>query len=269
MSKRYETLTLGVEDGVAVLTLNRPEKLNSLTAGMHEDLRAALAQVDGAIRAPQALRALLITGAGRAFCSGQDLSERQRGPGAPPPDLSASLRENYNPLILRIAQLPIPVVAAVNGVAAGSGANLALACDFVVAARSARFLQSFCRIGLIPDAGGTWVLPRLVGMARARGLSFLGDALSAEEALRWGLIWQVVEDDQLMLSAMALVRRLAEQATRGLALQKQAYAAAFGNSLAQQLELEARLQAEAGRTTDFAEGVAGFLEKRAPRFRGQ
>jgi 2-(1,2-epoxy-1,2-dihydrophenyl)acetyl-CoA isomerase len=269
MSKRYETVNLDVEDGVAVLTLNRPDKLNSFSAGMHEDLRAALAHVDGAIRAPQPVRALLLTGAGRAFCAGQDLSERQRAPGAPPPDLGASLRENYSPLIMRISQLPIPVVAAVNGVAAGSGANLALACDFVVAARSARFLQSFCRIGLIPDAGGTWMLPRLVGMARARGLTFLGEALSADEALRWGLIWQVVEDEQLMLSAMALVRRLAEQATRGLALQKQAFAASSGNSLEEQLELEARLQAEAGRTADYAEGVAGFFEKRAPHFRGQ
>jgi 2-(1,2-epoxy-1,2-dihydrophenyl)acetyl-CoA isomerase len=269
MPSPYETLHLQVADGVGVLTLQRPDKLNSFTARMHEELRDAFTAIEGAVQDEPALRALVLTGAGRAFCAGQDLAERNIDPAGPPPDLGASLRLNYNPLVRRIAALPIPVVAAVNGVAAGAGASLALACDLVLAARSARFVQPFCRLGLVPDAGGTWMLPRLVGMARAKGLAFLGEPLSAEQALQWGLIWQVVEDDQLLATACGLAGRLARQATRSFALQKQAFAASLGNTLAQQLELEAELQTQAGRTQDFAEGVRAFLERREPLLRGR
>lgn len=265
----YETLALEIDAGVAVLTLRRPEKLNTLTVRMHEELRQAFDAIERAVEDPQRLRALVITGAGRAFCAGQDLAERRRAAGEPPPDLGQSLRRNYNPLVARIAALPLPVIAAVNGVAAGSGANLALACDIVIAARSASFIQSFCRVGLIPDAGGTWILPRLIGMARAKGLAFLGERLSAEQALQWGLIWQVVDDADLMPSALALARRLAGQATRSFALQKRAFAMSLSNGLAAQLELEAQLQAEAGATADYREGVASFLERRDPVFTGR
>jgi len=265
----YETLTLELDAAVAVLTLRRPAKLNSFTEQMHEELRAAFDAIEAALQAPQALRALVITGAGRAFCAGQDLSERRRDPQQPPPDLGQSLRVNFNPLVARLAALPIPVIAAVNGVAAGSGANLALACDLVLAARSATFLQSFSRVGLIPDAGGTWSLPRHIGMARAKGLTFLGEPLSAEQALQWGLIWQVVEDAQLMPAALGLARRLAGGATRSFALQKRAYASSLQNALTAQLELEAQLQAEAAATVDYREGVAGFLERREPVFGGR
>jgi 2-(1,2-epoxy-1,2-dihydrophenyl)acetyl-CoA isomerase len=254
---------------VAVVTLNRPEKLNSFTAGMHEELRQALERVERAVEGPEALRALVLTGAGRAFCAGQDLSERKRAANDPPPDLGASLRKNYNPLVQRISVLPVPVIAAVNGVAAGSGANLALACDIVIAARSAVFIQSFSRVGLIPDAGGTWILPRLVGMARAKGLSFLGERLAAETAAQWGLIWQVVDDAELMDTALTLARQLAQQPTRSFVLQKRAFAASVSNSLPVQLELEAQLQAIAGGTEDYREGVASFFEKRDPVFGGR
>lgn len=265
----YDTLSLAFDAGAALLTLRRPEKLNSFTVRMHQELRAAFDAIEQAVDGPQRLRALVITGAGRAFCAGQDLAERRRAPGAPPPDLGQSLRQNYNPLIGRIAALPLPVIAAVNGVAAGSGANLALACDLVIAARSASFIQPFARVGLIPDAGGTWALPRLVGMARAKGLALLGERLGAEQALQWGLIWQVVEDAELIPSALALARRLAGQATCSFALQKRAFAESLANDLAAQLELEAQLQAEAAATADYREGVASFLERREPVFGGR
>jgi 2-(1,2-epoxy-1,2-dihydrophenyl)acetyl-CoA isomerase len=265
----YQNLALEIDQGLALLTLQRPAKLNSLTEPMHEELRAAFDAIEHALQGPQAPRVLVITGAGRAFCAGQDLSERQRSAGQPPPDVGRSLRHNYNPLVARIAALPLPVIAAVNGVAAGSGANLALACDLVLAARSAVFIQSFSRVGLIPDCGGTWVLPRLVGIARAKGLTLLAEPLSAEQALQWGLIWQVVDDEQLMPAALALARRLAGQATRALALQKRAYCASLQNDLATQLELEAQLQVEAAGTADFREGVASFLQRREPVFGGR
>jgi 2-(1,2-epoxy-1,2-dihydrophenyl)acetyl-CoA isomerase len=265
----FETIRLAISDGVAELTLHRPEKLNAFNAAMHEELRAAFDAIEGAAQASEPLRALTLTGAGRAFCVGQDLAERRRGPGEPPPDLGRSLRENYNPLIARIAALPLPVIAAVNGVAAGSGASLALACDLVLAARSASFLLPFARVGLVPDASATWALPRLVGMARAKGLAFLGERLGAEQAQQWGLIWQVEDDNALMPAARALARRLASQATRSFALQKRAFAASLQNDLAAQLELEASLQAEAAATDDYREGVASFLEKREPVFRGR
>jgi 2-(1,2-epoxy-1,2-dihydrophenyl)acetyl-CoA isomerase len=272
MTDRYETLLLEIDEGVARLTLNRPDKLNSFTQQMHEELRAAFDRIEAAVAAANPLRALLLTGAGRAFCSGQDLAERRIDPAdaaVPAPDLGRSLRANYNPLVLRLERLPIPVIAAVNGVAAGAGANLALACDLVVAARSARFIEPFCRLGLVPDAGGTWILPRLIGLARTKALTLLGEPLSAEQAQAWGLIWKVVDDAQLMPEALELANRLARQATSGFALQKRAFAASFGHSLEEQLELEADLQTEAGHSADFAEGVAAFLEKREARFRGR
>lgn len=265
---QFATLLLEINASVATLTLNRPDKLNSFTRQMHEDLRAAFTLIERAVQAGE-VRALLITGSGRAFCAGQDLSERRRAPGDPPPDLGASLRDNYNPLTLRIANLPVPVIAAVNGVASGAGANFALGCDLVLAARSAVFSQPFSRIGLVPDGGGTYTLPRLIGMARAKGWCFLADNLSAEDAQRWGLIWQVVDDAELLTTATQLAVKLASQATRSFALQKQAFAASMNNSLQAQLELEAQLQAQAAVTEDYREGVASFFDKRKPQFNGR
>lgn len=254
-----------VSDHVATLTLNRPARLNSVTAAMHEELRRALAR----LKADAAVRALILTGAGRGFCAGQDLEERQFTPGAAAPDLGASLGANYNPLVLGLRQLPIPVVCAVNGVAAGSGANIALACDIVVAARSASFVQAFSRVGLIPDSGGTCFLPRLVGDARARALAMLAERVSAEQAEAWGMIWKCVDDGELMNHVRELARRLAIAPTRALAHLKKALDASMGNSLAGQLELERGLQAELGRSDDYREGVTAFRQKREPRFTGR
>jgi 2-(1,2-epoxy-1,2-dihydrophenyl)acetyl-CoA isomerase len=252
-------------DGVATLTLNRPDKLNAFTVGLHRALAAALDAVEG----DATIRAVLLTGAGRGFCAGQDLAERAATMASGKQEGPSALEAWYNPLIRRLRRLEKPVVCAVNGVAAGAGANVALACDIVLAARSASFIQSFARIGLVPDAGGSYVLPRLVGMARARALAMLGDRLSAAQAAEWGLIWRVVEDDALMGEATALARHLAEQPTRALALIKQALNASPGNTLDQQLDLERDLQAQAAATEDFREGIAAFLEKRPPRFVGK
>jgi 2-(1,2-epoxy-1,2-dihydrophenyl)acetyl-CoA isomerase len=257
------TVLLDVDGYQATLTLNRPDRLNAITAGMHEELRDALKE----IRDDGGTRCLLITGAGRAFCSGQDLSERVF-PEDTVPDLGESLDKRYNPLVRSIRDLPMPVVCAVNGVAAGAGCNLALACDIVLAARSASFVQPYCQLGLIPDAGGTWTLPRLVGRARAMALAMLGDRVSAEQAEAWGMIWRVVDDDALMTEAHALVGHLASRPTRGLALTKRAINAAAGNNLEQQLDLERDLQRLAGRTADYREGVSAFMNKRDPRFKG-
>lgn len=261
----YEHIEFTVEAGVATLTLNRPESLNSFNTPMHEEVRAALKEVDREKR----VRCLLITGAGRGFCAGQDLSDRSVAPGGEGPDLADSIERNYNPLIRRLRTLETPVICAVNGVAAGAGANLALACDVVLAARSASFIQAFCKIGLVPDSGGTWHLPRLVGHARAMGLSLLGDRLSAERAEQWGLIWRCVDDDDLMPEARNMAAHFAKQPTRGLALIKRALNASWNNTLNQQLDLERDYQRLAGRTEDYREGVAAFLEKRAPRFQGR
>src|SRR5688572_23110750 len=246
------------EAGVQTITLNRPEALNAFTPEMHKELRAALEQaLDDA-----AIRAVLLTGAGRGFCSGQDLSQRKVEPGAAPIDLSVSLGSYYNPLVRRLRELPKPIVCAVNGVAAGAGANIALACDLVVAARSAAFVQSFARLGLVPDSGGTYFLPRLVGTARAMGLAMLAEPLSAEDAERWRLIWKVLDDERLMPEATELARRLASGPTKAFGLIKKALLASPGNSLDSQLDLERDLQRDAGFSEDYRKAVAEFLEKR-------
>ena len=254
-----------LEAGVQSITLNRPETLNAFTPEMHRELRAALEQA----RDDSAIRAVLLTGAGRGFCSGQDLSQRKVEPGAAPIDLSVSLGSHYNPLVRRLRELPKPIVCAVNGVAAGAGANIALACDLVLAARSAKFVQSFARLGLVPDSGGTWFLPRLVGPARAMGLALLAEPLPAEKAEQWGLIWKVVDDAALMPEAEKLCAHFATAPTFGLGLIKRAFNAAEDNDLSAQLDLERTLQREAGSHPNYAEGVKAFLAKRKPEFSGK
>jgi len=260
----YQDIAYVIEDGVATLTLSRPDSLNSFTAHMHGEVAEALTQAaeDGDVRA------VVLTGAGRGFCAGQDLNDRNVAPGERV-DLGDSVRRFYNPLIRRITTMEKPVLCAVNGVAAGAGANIALACDLVFAARSAKFVESFAMLGLIPDSGGSWHLPRLVGMARAKGMAMLMPKISAEQAKEWGLIWEVVDDDALMSTVMDLARHLVTQPTRGFALTKKAFAESMTNSLGQQLDLEEQLMREAGFTDDYAEGVAAFLEKRPPRYQGR
>lgn len=261
---QFETIQFEIDHGVAELRLNRPDNLNSFNTLMHDEVRQALTRV----AEDPSVRCLLLTGNGRGFCAGQDLSDRSVAPGAEPPDLGESIATNYNPLIRTLQNLPMPVICAVNGVAAGAGANIALACDLVLAARSASFIQAFCKLGLVPDSGGSWSLPHLVGRARAMGLALLGERLSAEQAEQWGMIWQVLDDDELQDKAMQLARHLATQPTQGLALIKQAINAAATNSMDQQLDLEKELQTVAGRTDDYREGVAAFMQKRPPSFKG-
>jgi 2-(1,2-epoxy-1,2-dihydrophenyl)acetyl-CoA isomerase len=261
----YENITFVVEARVARLTLDRPDRLNSFNDAMHADVRDALARV----KAEPSIRALLLTGAGRGFCAGQDLSDRAVAPGGAAVDLGASIERNYKPLVLALRSLPVPTVCAVNGVAAGAGANLALACDIVLAAKSASFVQAFSRIGLIPDSGGTYVLPQLVGTARALGLAYTGDKLSAEQAAAWGLIWQCVDDAELMPAAERLAAGLAAAPTLGLVATRRAMHAAAGHTLEQQLDLERDLQRELGYSADYREGVAAFMAKRPPKFTGR
>ncbi|MHC6226874.1 2-(1,2-epoxy-1,2-dihydrophenyl)acetyl-CoA isomerase PaaG [Pseudomonas sp. X10] len=260
----FEHILFDIDDGLAFLRLNRPEQLNSFNAQMHAEVREALKQV----RSTPGVRVLLITGEGRGFCAGQDLADRNVAPGAAMPDLGQSIEQYYNPLIRTLRDLPMPVICAVNGVAAGAGANIPLACDLVLAARSASFIQAFCKIGLVPDSGGTWFLPRLVGVARAKALALLGNRLSAEQAEQWGLIYQCVDDAALRDEALKLARHLAAQPTAGLALIKRGLNASLDNSLDEQLELERDLQRLAGRTEDYREGVAAFMAKRTPEFKG-
>ena len=260
----YQCILFEVKEGIARLTLNRPERLNSFNTQMHEEVRAALASIPGS-----SARVLVISGAGRGFCAGQDLNDRAVAPGGAPPDLGASIEKYYKPLVLALRSLPVPVIAAVNGVAAGAGANIALACDLVIAARTANFVQAFSKLGLVPDSGGTWFLPRLVGTARALGLTLLGDKLSAEQAVSWGLIWRCVEDAELAGVVDGLARQLAVAPTRGLARTRQAICESWGRTLEQQLDTERDYQGELGRTADYAEGVAAFGAKRAPNFTGR
>ncbi|HUD25001.1 MAG TPA: enoyl-CoA hydratase-related protein [Burkholderiaceae bacterium] len=264
MSQPFETIQLQIAQGVATVTLHRPDRLNSLSRPMLAELSNALGQV----RLDPAVRCLLLTGAGRAFCSGQDLDDESVDPALGPVDLGAVIEHGYRPIVLGIRDLPVPVVAAINGVAAGAGANIALACDVVIAARSASFVQPFCRLGLLPGAGGTWTLPRLVGPARAMGLALLGESLSGAEAQAWGLIWQCVPDDQLGARALELAARLAAGPTLAFARTKQAMQAAATQTLEASLELEGAFLRELGGSLDYREGVAAFRAARAPRFIG-
>ena len=257
----YDTITFALSDGIARITLNRPDRLNSFTRAMHGELAQAL---DAAADA----RVLLLTGAGRGFCAGQDLNDRAVAPGEAV-DLGDTVEASWNPLIRRLATMPQPVIARVNGVAAGAGANIALACDLVVAAKSAKFIQSFSALGLIPDSGGSWHLPRLVGQARALGLALTGEPLPAEKAADWGLIWKCVDDDALDAEVGALARKLASLPPLGLAAIKSLLRTTGERTLDQELDLQRDEMRRLGFTADYREGVAAFLEKRQPTFTGR
>jgi 2-(1,2-epoxy-1,2-dihydrophenyl)acetyl-CoA isomerase len=261
----YEAILFTIENGVAVLTLNRPDRLNSFTQAMHLEVRDALEK----LQADQSVRVLVLTGAGRGFCAGQDLGDRAVSPGSPGVDLGESVEKFYAPLVMTLRSLPLPVICAVNGVAAGAGANLALACDIVLAAKSASFIEAFCKLGLIPDTGGTWHLPRLIGHARATGLAMLGEKLSAEKAEQWGLIWRAVDDEALMTEAMAMATHFASAPTKGLAFTKKALQASYANTLPEQLQLEGAMMRELGYSHDYREGVAAFIAKRPAQFKGE
>lgn len=261
----YQTILFEVSGGVARLTLNRPDRLNSFNVQMHGEVRDALSKLQNNSEA----RVLVFTGAGRGFCAGQDLGDRAVAPGGQGVDLGDSIENYYKPLVLALRNLPMPVIAAVNGVAAGAGANIALACDLVIATKSASFVQAFSKLGLVPDSGGTWFLPRLLGNARAMGLALLGDKLPAEQAAQWGLIWRCVEDAEFKSVVDQLASQFATAPTRGLARTKQAIYESWSHTLEQQLDQERDFQRELGRSQDYAEGVAAFTEKRTPKFTGR
>jgi 2-(1,2-epoxy-1,2-dihydrophenyl)acetyl-CoA isomerase len=261
----FETIELDFSAGVARLTLNRADRLNSFTVQMHGEVASALDRIES----DDAVRVLVLTGAGRGFCAGQDLSDRAVAPSGEAVDLGDSVERFYAPLIRRLTGLPKPTIAAVNGVAAGAGANIALACDIVIAARSAKFIQSFANIGLIPDSGGTWVLPRLIGQARALGLALTSEPLPAAKAEAWGMIWKCVDDEALPGEVDALARRFATGPTRGLARTKQLIRTASLKSLDEELDLERDAMRELGFSHDYQEGVAAFMAKRSPVFTGR
>jgi len=260
-----ETVIVTAHQGWTEICLNRPDRLNAFTDDMHAQLASSMkiAAEDNTVRC------VLLTGSGRGFCAGQDLSARDPRKSSEPPDLGHTLTTLYNPLIKRIRAMDKPVICAVNGVAAGAGANIALACDIVLAADSARFIQSFAKVGLVPDAGGSWQLTHLLGVARAKALALTAEPLSAEKAEQWGLIWKSVPAEELMQQARNLAEQFASGPTMGLAQTKHAIDAAATNSLDAQLDLEAQLQYERGRSSDYAEGVEAFLDKRTPQFTGK
>jgi 2-(1,2-epoxy-1,2-dihydrophenyl)acetyl-CoA isomerase len=273
MGTQFESIKLELTDGVATLTLNRPERLNSFTTAMHGEVRAAL----DAVASQPGIRCLVLTGAGRGFCAGQDLSDRAVAPDSAATsasaskgvDLGESIENHYKPMLLRLRALPLPTIAAVNGVAAGAGANIPFACDLVYAAKSASFIQSFAKLGLVPDCGGTWWLPRLVGPARAMGLALLGEKMSAAQAEQWGLIWRCVDDDQLLPTVTTVARQLAAGPTRGYVRTRQAIDSASLTSFEAALSVERDYQRELGRSDDYREGVTAFIEKRAAVFTGR
>jgi 2-(1,2-epoxy-1,2-dihydrophenyl)acetyl-CoA isomerase len=260
----YQTILFQTQGGIARLTLNRPERLNSFNTQMHEEVRNALSQIEQ----DQNVRVMVLSGAGRGFCAGQDLSDLDVTANDGSIDLGASIEKYYAPLVLRLRSLRMPIVCAVNGVAAGAGANLALACDIVIAKKSASFIQSFCKLGLVPDTGGTYALPRLVGTARAMGLALLGDKLSAEQAADWGMIWQCVDDADFDGVIDKIAEYLAAAPTQALARTKEAILSSGLRTLEEQLDHERWTMRDLGRTSDYKEGVAAFLEKRAPLFTG-
>ena len=260
----HAPILIAPRDGWVMLTLNRPDRLNAFDEPMHHALATAL----DTIAQDDTIRAVLLTGAGRGFCAGQDLAAIGYAPDGTPPDIGATVDKFYNPLIRRLRALPKPIICAVNGVAAGAGANIALACDIVLAARSAKFIQAFAKIGLVPDSGGSFFLPRLIGEARARALMLLAEPITADQAQTWGMIWKAIDDTALISEAEALTAHLATQPTQTLALIKQAMNASAHNTLNTQLDLERDLQTKAGFTPDHAEGVRAFIEKRPPVFTG-